>query len=185
MTDSGKFVVCDRGNERSRMQRFNKNGHFMKKISIKYIDIVAGLAITHRGEIVAVDSLSPTVFRISEAGDLLKWFDCSDYMREPSEFITLMRKVAKSPLVLDILNIQGIQKTLERLAELLAKIQKALGEYLERERSSFPSFYFVGDEDLLEIIGNSKNVPRLQRCLCLCAKVCVFIQFYSTKIIRL
>jgi tripartite motif-containing protein 2/3 len=85
MRDSGKFVVCDRGNERSRMQIFNKNGHFMKKISIKYIDIVAGLAITHRGEIVAVDSVSPTVFRISEAGDLLKWFDCSDYMREPSD----------------------------------------------------------------------------------------------------
>ena len=80
-----------------------------------------------------------------------------------SEFLTLMRKVAKSPLVLDILNIQGIQKTLERLADLLSKIQKALGEYLERERSSFPRFYFVGDEDLLEIIGNSKNVPRLQK----------------------
>ena len=25
------------------------------------------------------------------------------------------------------------------------------------------SFYFVGDEDLLEIIGNSKNVPRVQK----------------------
>jgi dynein heavy chain 1 len=80
-----------------------------------------------------------------------------------SEFLTLMRKVSKSPLVLDILNIQGIQKTLERLADLLAKIQKALGEYLERERSSFPRFYFVGDEDLLEIIGNAKNIPRLQK----------------------
>ena len=74
-----------------------------------------------------------------------------------------MRKVSKTALVLDILNIQGIQKLLERLADLLAKIQKALGEYLERERSSFPRFYFVGDEDLLEIIGNTKNVPRLQK----------------------
>jgi dynein heavy chain 1, cytosolic len=27
----------------------------------------------------------------------------------------------------------------------------------------FCRFYFVGDEDLLEIIGNSKNVPRLQK----------------------
>lgn len=24
-------------------------------------------------------------------------------------------------------------------------------------------FYFVGDEDLLEIIGNTKNIPRLQK----------------------
>ncbi|XP_015784706.1 dynein heavy chain, cytoplasmic isoform X1 [Tetranychus urticae] len=80
-----------------------------------------------------------------------------------TEFLTLMKKVSKSPLVMDVLNIPGVQKSLERLADLLAKIQKALGEYLERERSSFPRFYFVGDEDLLEIIGNSKNIPRLQK----------------------
>ena len=66
-------------------------------------------------------------------------------------------------MVMDVLNIQGIQRSLERLADLLSKVQKALGEYLERERASFPRFYFVGDEDLLEIIGNSKNLPRLQK----------------------
>lgn len=75
-----------------------------------------------------------------------------------SEFLTVMKKVFKSPFVLDVLNIAGVQKSLERLADLLSKIQKALGEYLERERASFPRFYFVGDEDLLEIIGNSKDV---------------------------
>ena len=129
-----------------------------------------------------------------------------------TEFLGLMKKVSKSPLVMDVLNIPNVQKQLERLADLLSKIQKALGEYLERERSSFPRlgwcfleflynflkfilrvimaltknylknineqhkehqlshpqhhnyrFYFVGDEDLLEIIGNSKNVPRLQK----------------------
>jgi len=46
---------------------------------------VAGLAVTSQGHIVAVDSVSPTVFVISEGGDLLRWFDCSDYMREPSD----------------------------------------------------------------------------------------------------
>jgi len=76
-----------------------------------------------------------------------------------------MKKVYKSPFVLDVLNIQGIQKSLERLADLLNKIQKALGEYLERERSSFPRFYFVGDEDLLEIIGNSKDILRIMKHL--------------------
>ncbi|XP_055371094.1 brain tumor protein isoform X2 [Condylostylus longicornis] len=85
MLTNGKFVVCDRGNERSRMQIFSKNGHFMKKIAIRYIDIVAGLAVTSKGQIVAVDSVSPTVFIISEDGDLVHWFDCSDYMREPSD----------------------------------------------------------------------------------------------------
>ncbi|XP_060531639.1 brain tumor protein-like [Cylas formicarius] len=85
MRSTGKYVVCDRGNERSRMQIFTKNGHFLKKIAIRYIDIVAGLAVTGQGEIVAVDSVSPTVFIIHENGNLLRWFDCSDYMREPSD----------------------------------------------------------------------------------------------------
>lgn len=85
MHTNGKFVVCDRGNERSRMQIFSKCGHFMRKIAIRYIDIVAGLAVTSKGHIVAVDSVSPTVFVISEDGELVRWFDCSDYMREPSD----------------------------------------------------------------------------------------------------
>ncbi|XP_063992247.1 brain tumor protein isoform X1 [Diachasmimorpha longicaudata] len=85
MRNCGKFVVCDRGSERSRMQIFTKNGHFIKKIAIRYIDIVAGLAVTSQGHIVAVDSVSPTVFVINDTGNLLNWFDCSDYMREPSD----------------------------------------------------------------------------------------------------
>ncbi|XP_031830070.1 protein meiotic P26 [Nomia melanderi] len=85
MRNSGKFVVCDRGNERSRMQIFTKNGHFIKKIAIRYIDIVAGLAVTSEGQILAVDSVSPTVFVINEIGALCRWFDCSEYMREPSD----------------------------------------------------------------------------------------------------
>jgi dynein heavy chain 1 len=89
--------------------------------------------------------------------------ETSRFQSVSTEFLSLMKRVSKSPLVIDVLNIQGVQKTLERLAELLAKIQKALGEYLERERASFPRFYFVGDEDLLEIIGNSKNIGRLQK----------------------
>jgi len=85
MKATGKFVVCDRGNERSRMQIFTKHGHFVRKIAIRYIDIVAGLAITRDGNIVAVDSVTPTIFVIMEHGELLRWFDCADYMREPSD----------------------------------------------------------------------------------------------------
>ena len=66
-----------------------------------------------------------------------------------SEFLALMRKVAKSPLVMDVLNIPGVQKSLERLADLLGKIQKALGEYLERERASFPRYCIAQLYELL------------------------------------
>src|SRR5581483_12352024 len=44
-----------------------------------------------------------------------------------SEFLAVMKKVNKSPYVLDVLVIPDVLKSLERLAELLNKIQKALG----------------------------------------------------------
>ncbi|PFH54718.1 hypothetical protein AMATHDRAFT_72478 [Amanita thiersii Skay4041] len=91
--------------------------------------------------------------------------ESSRFQNINTEFLTVMKKVYKSPFIIDVMNIQGIQKSLERLADLLNKIQKALGEYLERERSSFPRFYFVGDEDLLEIIGNSKDILRIMKHL--------------------
>ena len=91
--------------------------------------------------------------------------EASRFANINTEFMALLKKVYKSPLVLDVINISGVQKSLEKLAELLVKIQKALGEYLEKERSSFPRFYFVGDEDLLEIIGNGKDITRIQKHL--------------------
>ncbi|KAL3076769.1 hypothetical protein niasHS_011506 [Heterodera schachtii] len=82
-----------------------------------------------------------------------------------NEFLELMREVSATPRILDVIHIQGVQKILERLADGLSTIQKALGEYLERERNSFPRFYFVGDEDLLEILGNSKDLTHVQKHL--------------------
>ena len=54
---------------------------------------MAGLAVNSTGQIVAVDSVSPTVFVIAESGDLLRWFDCSDYMREPSDIAISGNKI--------------------------------------------------------------------------------------------
>ena len=82
-----------------------------------------------------------------------------------SEFMSVLKKVYRSPQVLEVLNIPDVQRSLERLADLLNKIQKALGEYLEKERVAFPRFYFVGDEDLLEIIGNSNDTLRIAKHL--------------------
>ena len=89
--------------------------------------------------------------------------ESSRFQNINTEFFAILKKVNKSPYVLDVLNIAGVQKNLERLADLLNKIQKALGEYLERERMSFPRFYFVGDEDLLEMIGNSNDTLRIAK----------------------
>jgi dynein heavy chain 1 len=72
-----------------------------------------------------------------------------------SEFVTLMRRIAGRPYAMEALNIENLQRTLERLGHLMGVIQRALGDYLEKQRSDFSRFYFLGDDDLLEIIGNA------------------------------
>jgi len=44
------------------------------------------VVIDKEGHLVVVDSVNPTIFFISiETGALLKWYDCSEHMREPSD----------------------------------------------------------------------------------------------------
>ena len=72
-----------------------------------------------------------------------------------SEFVSLMRRIASKPYAMEVLNIDNLQRTLERLVNLMGVIQRALGEYLAKQRTDFSRFYFLGDDDLLEIMGNA------------------------------
>jgi dynein heavy chain 1 len=70
------------------------------------------------------------------------------------EFVSLMRRISSRPYAMEVLNIENLQRTLDRLENSMIGIQRALGEYLAKQRNDFSRFYFLGDDDLLEIIGN-------------------------------
>jgi dynein heavy chain 1 len=79
----------------------------------------------------------------------------SRFRNVDAEFVSLMRRMSSRPYAMEALNIENLQRTLERLEGMMVAIQRALGDYLEKQRSEFSRFYFLGDDDLLEIIGNS------------------------------
>ncbi|KAI4461456.1 dynein heavy chain [Holotrichia oblita] len=49
-----------------------------------------------------------------------------------------------------------------RLSDLLELIQRALEKYLETKRHIFPRFYFISNDDMLEILGNAKKPEAVQ-----------------------
>eukprot|EP01052_Picozoa_sp_SAG31_P049018 SAG31_NODE_10539_length_1127_cov_0.940661_1_plen_375_part_11 len=85
------------------------------------------------------------------------------FMQIDKDFRDMQREVAKNPKALAILEIDQVLDRLQNLQDMLQKIQKALGDYLEKQRQGFARFYFVGDEDLLELIGSSKDPAKVQK----------------------
>ncbi|KAJ8027756.1 Cytoplasmic dynein 2 heavy chain 1 [Holothuria leucospilota] len=84
------------------------------------------------------------------------------FKRLDDDFRGIMMDVSRDNRVLSLVNKTGLRNTLTTLLDQLQRCQKALNEFLEEKRSIFPRFYFIGDDDLLEILGQSTNPNVIQ-----------------------
>ncbi|KAG5682932.1 hypothetical protein PVAND_012250 [Polypedilum vanderplanki] len=87
----------------------------------------------------------------------------------------IMRNVAKYPLALPAMTQNGYYEILHRNNTLLEQVQRCLEAYLELKRVAFPRFYFLSNEELLEILAQTKNPhavqPHLQKCFDAIARI--------------
>jgi len=67
------------------------------------------------------------------------------------------------PTALSVMAQGDLNGTLGRLGDTLSAVQKALGAFLEKQRALFARFYFLGDEDLLELLGATDAVAGTKR----------------------
>ena len=84
------------------------------------------------------------------------------FKRVDEEYRSIMLNIGGNPKVLNLCAIPGLKDSLEMILEQLDRCQKALNDFLEEKRSRFSRFYFIGDDDLLEILGQSKNPQVIQ-----------------------
>lgn len=86
----------------------------------------------------------------------------------------LMSEVVQNSNVVEVTNQLGFLENLETLQQRLSLCEKALAEYLETKRLTFPRFHFVSASDLLEIVSKGTQPKEVTDCT-----------FYSKEIIHI
>ncbi|XP_038123892.1 cytoplasmic dynein 2 heavy chain 1 [Cyprinodon tularosa] len=84
------------------------------------------------------------------------------FKRVDEDFRSIMSDIQRDTRVVSLSSRAGVRNSLVNLLDQLQRCQKSLNEFLEEKRSAFPRFYFIGDDDLLEILGQATNPTVIQ-----------------------
>ncbi|CBZ56170.1 Dynein heavy chain 1, axonemal, related [Neospora caninum Liverpool] len=104
-------------------------------------------------------------------------FDSPDIMKQlPAEtkrfktvdtaWRVLMRHTCDNPLALAACSASGLLDKLKESNKNLDKVTHGLESYLELKRSLFARFYFLSNDELLEILSETQDPTRVQPFLC-------------------
>jgi dynein heavy chain len=104
-------------------------------------------------------------------------FDSPDIMKQlpvegkkfksvDNQWRQVMNRVHNHSHALTACSQEGLKEKWEQANNDLELVQKGLEEYLETKRGAFARFYFLSNDELLEILSQTKDPVRVQPFLC-------------------
>lgn len=116
--------------------------------------------------------------------------DTAQFDRTTRELLSILPRPRAGGVLPEVnvsffLQDEKLAPTLDRMASQIRAVQVALAAYLDGQRRRFPRFFFVGDDDLLEIMGNSCDPVFLTRHLrkMFAALACFEVESESSRLL--
>ena len=91
-----------------------------------------------------------------------------DFDKVNKLWLELMRKTNQDATALKCATAPKLLDNLTKANATLDKIQKNLEDYLETKRAAFPRFFFLSNDELLEILAEARNPQAVQPHLIKC-----------------
>lgn len=101
------------------------------------------------------------------------------FMNVDTSWKHIMKRTFENPNALAAGNTTGLKQVFVQHNIDLDKIQKSLEDYLETKRMTFPRFYFLSNDELLEILSQQNNPQAVQPHLRKCFENLILLDFGS------
>jgi dynein heavy chain len=106
------------------------------------------------------------------------------FLKVDTVFRSTVTRCLENPKALVFTRTEGLLDSLRESFDLLELINKGLNAYLEQKRLYFPRFFFLSNDELLEILAETKDPLRVQPHLKKCFEAVAKLQFDDNLVIH-